>query len=132
MADSVRTILSRLEPISDKVVRRPLSEEELQALETAVGMQIPSCVRDYFSMVGLFQDLTAYGTSEYEVLDRLDLLRQNRQLLVKNFGESAANLFPFAADGAGNMITASEATDDVMLSFADHETLKVKGVGSFC
>ena len=132
MPDSVRAILSRLEPISDRVVRRPLTEEELQALETAVGMPIPSCVRDYFSMVGLFQDLTAYGASEYEVLDRLDLFRENRKFLLKNFGAPAANLFPFAGDSAGNIITTSETTDGAMLSFADHETLKIKTIGSFC
>ncbi len=132
MADSVRSILSRLEPISDKVTRRPLSEEEIQAIEAAVGMPIPSCAREYLRTIGLFQDLTTYGTSEYEVLDRLELFREDRKFLVQKFGQSAENLFPFAGNGAGDIIAIAEGPEGGMLFFADHETLEIKKVGPFC
>jgi len=82
--------------------------------------------------MGLFQDLTAYGTSEYEVLDCLDQFRKDREVLVKNFGQSAANLFPFAGDGAGDIIAVAEEPEGGMLFFADHETLEIKKIGSFC
>lgn len=132
MADSVRSVLGRLEPILDRVVRTPLREEEIHTLETTVGVPMPSCLREYFSIVGLFQDLTSYGTSEYEVLDRLDQFRGDRQLLVKNFGPSAANLFPFAGDGAGDIIAVAEAPEDGMLLFADHETHEIRRIAPFC
>lgn len=131
MADSVLSILSKLDPISDKLVWRPLSEDEIQALEAVVGVPMPSCLREYFHAVGLFQDLTAYGTSEYEILDRSDQFRESRQLLVKNFGQSAANLFPFAGNGAGDVIAVAEESSEGMLFFADHTTLEIRQIGSF-
>ncbi len=132
VADSVSGILARLEPISSSVVRTPLSAEEVHTLETTVGVPIPSCVREYLRTMGLFQDLTAYGTSEYEVLDCLDQFRKDREVLVKNFGQSAANLFPFAGDGAGDIIAVAEEPEGGMLFFADHETLEIKKIGTFC
>src|SRR5882724_8164643 len=132
MADSVRSILIRLDPISDKVIRTPLREEEIQALEAAVGVSMPSCALEYFRHVGLFQDLTAYGTSAYEVLDHLDQFREARKLLLKYFGPSAADLFPFAGDGAGDIIAVAEGAEGLMLFFADHETHEVKKIGAFC
>src|SRR2546425_130763 len=131
MADSVRAILGRLETISDKVTRRPLGEEELQALEKAVDMPMPSGVRDYFRVLGLFQDFTSYGASEYEVLDRAEEFRADRKFLVEKFGQSAANLFPFAGDGAGDIIAVAEGPDGGTLFFADHETHKIRRIGSF-
>lgn len=120
-----------LGPISGKVVRRPLCDDEIQALEAVVGVPMPSCLREYFHAVGLFQDLTAYGTSEYEILDRSDQFRESRQLLVKNFGQSAANLFPFAGNGAGDVIAVAKESSEGMLFFADHETLEIRQIGSF-
>jgi hypothetical protein len=131
MADSVQNILSRLEPISDKVTRRPLRDEEIQALEAAVGVPMPSCAREYFRNVGLFQDLTAYGASEYEALEHLDQFREDRKLLVRYFGPAAANLFPFAGDGAGDIIAVAEGAEGGMLFFADHETHEIKKIGAF-
>lgn len=130
MADSVRSILCKLDPISDKVVRRPLSEDEIRAIEAVVDMPMPSCLREYFRAVGLFQDLTAYGTSEYEILNQLDQFRESRQLLVKNFDQSS-NLFPFAGDGAGDVVAVAKESSEGMLFFADHETLEIRQMGSF-
>ena len=132
MPEPVRKILSRLEPISDKVVRRPLAEEEIQALEAAANSSLPSSVRDFFRIIGLFQDLTAYGTSEYEVFDRFHQFRKQREYLVANFDKSAVNLFPFADDGAGNVIAVAEGPEDDTLFFADHETHELRRIGSFC
>ncbi len=128
MPDSVHEILSRLEPISDKVVRRPLTEEELRALEAAASMRLPPCLRDFYQMVGLFQDLTSDGASEYELFDRVDQFREQRKYLVAHFANSASNLFPFAHDGAGDVIAVA---GDGTLYFADHETHELKRISSF-
>jgi hypothetical protein len=132
MPDPIRRILSRLEPISDKVVRRPLAEEEILALEATVDMPLPACVRDYFRTIGLFQDLTAYGTADYEVFDHLDQFRKQREYLTANFDKSTVNLFPFADDGAGNVIAVAGGTENDTLFFADHETHELRRIGSFC
>ena len=132
MPDSVGNILDRLEPILDKVVRRPLVEKEIQTLEAAAGSPLPSCVRDFYRAIGLFQDLTAYGASEYEVFDRFDLFRKQREYLIANFGKSAVNLFPFADDGAGNIIAVAEEPAGDTIFFADHETHELRRIGSFC
>ncbi len=131
MADSIRSILDRLAPIADKVILRPLSEAELEALEASVGMPMPSCAREYFALAGIFEDLTAYGTSDYEVIDRPDQFPQDRQFLLKHFGQPAADLFPFAGDGAGDIIAVAEGEEGGMLYFADHETAKIKKIGPF-
>jgi hypothetical protein len=64
MFSSITAILERLEPAKDFVIRRPLTEQELESLEQQVGLPIPTELREYFSLVGLFQDLTVYGRSE--------------------------------------------------------------------
>src|ERR1043165_9829524 len=43
MADLVLAILNRLEPIADKVTRRPLGEEEVQRLGTVRSQSSQSC-----------------------------------------------------------------------------------------
>lgn len=131
MADSVRTILARLEPIKGTVVFRPLNAEELQSLEREVGLPIPSALREYFGVVGLFEDLTARGNSDYEVFTRLNEFREMRQFLVREFGPPAANLFPFAGDGAGDVIAVKEGPEQAALFFADHETHKIREIGPF-
>ena len=131
MIDSVRTVLARLGPIKDRVVCRPLSADELESLEQEVGLSIPSALREYFDVVGLFQDLTLYGHSEYEVFMRVDEFPQARNYLVRNFGQPAEELFPFADDGAGNLIAAKEGPAQVKLFFADHETMEIKEIGPF-
>lgn len=132
MADSVRSVLSRLEPISHNVILTPLREDEIRALEAAVGLPLPSCAREYFRIVGLFQDFTDYEASEYEVFDNLEQFRESRQFLVKNFGPAASNLFPFADDGAGNIVAVAEEPGGGALFFADHEMHKISEIGPFC
>jgi hypothetical protein len=132
MIESVRTNLARLEPINDRVFRSPMTEEELTAIERDVGMAIPSCVREYFRLVGLRQDLNSYQASEYEVFEHAGELLEQRQFLLKNFDSSAAALFPFAGDGAGNVVAAAQGKDCCTLFFADHETGKITEIGTFC
>jgi len=117
MADSVQTILARLEPIKGTVVFRPLNAEALQSLEREAGLAIPSALREYFSVVGLFEDLTALGNSDYEVFTRLNEFREMRQFLVREFGPPAANLFLFAGDGAGDVIAVKEGPEQGYVVF---------------
>jgi len=41
-------------------------------------------------------------------------------------------LFPFADDGAGDIIAVADGPDGGMLFFADHETRKISEIGPFC
>jgi hypothetical protein len=131
MNESVQKILTRLEPIQQSVVRRPLSKEALASLEKETGLSIPHCLREYFQQVGLFQDLTT-GASEYELFERTEEFPSIRNWLLEHFGKAAEQLFPFAGDGAGNIIAAAPGKDCDRLFFADHETHELKEVGSFC
>jgi len=131
MSSSIKAILDRLEPTKDFVIRRPLTEQELNSLEQQVGLPMPSELREYFSLVGLFQDLTSYGGSEYELHEQIEDLALSRKNLVENFGHEAASLFPFAGDGAGNEIAVAEVEGKLKLFFADHETLKTTEIGLF-
>lgn len=113
------------------MITRPLSKPELDSLEEQVGLPMPSELREYYSSVGLFQDLTSYGSSEYEVHERAEDLTLSRKSLVENFGREAARFFPFAGDGAGNEIAVAEVEGKLKLFFADHETLKITELGFF-
>jgi len=55
-----------------------------------------------------------------------------RQFLVRNFGQPAANLFPFADDGAGDVIAVREDPEQATFVFCHHETLKITEIGPFC
>jgi hypothetical protein len=132
MSESVQKILARLEPIRQRVVRGPLNQEALASLEKETGLPIPRCLREYFLEVGLFQDLTTGSGCEYELFERAEEFPSIRKWLVEHFGKAAAELFPFAGDGAGNIIAAAPGKDCDRLFFADHETLELKEVGSFC
>jgi hypothetical protein len=112
-------------------MRRPLTEQELASLEQQVGLPIPCELREYFSLVGLFQDLTSYGGSEYEVHERIEDLTLSRKFLVENFGHEGARFFPFAGDGAGDEIALAEVEGKLKLFFADHETLKLSEIELF-
>jgi hypothetical protein len=131
MSSSIKATLERLEPVKDFVITRPLSEEELGTLEQQVGLPMPSELREYFSLVGLFQDLTAYGGSEYDVHERAEDLTLSRKFLVENFGREAARFFPFAGDGAGDEIAVVEVEGKLKLFFADHEAGKITEIGLF-
>jgi len=110
---------------------RPLTAGEISDLERQVGLVAPSAFREYLDQVGLFQDLT-HAASDYEVFDRVQEFVQARQFLQKNFDESATMLFPFAGDGAGDVIGAREIEGETLLFFADHETLEAEEIGTFC
>ena len=131
MGDSVPRILARLAPISDKVILTPLREGEISALEAAVELPMPLCLREYLSNVGLFEDLTLYDTCEFEILDNVDRFPEDRQFLVQHFGLAAAKLFPFAGDGAGNYVAVADEASGAKLFFADHETHKIREIGDF-
>jgi hypothetical protein len=132
MSESVQKLLAKLEPIQQRVVRRPLNEEALASLEKETGLPIPTCLREYFKQVGLFQDLTTGGASEYELFERAEEFPSSRKFLMEHFGKAGAELFPFAGDGDGNIIAAARGRGCDDLFFADHETLELKEVGSFC
>jgi hypothetical protein len=131
MSTSIKAILDRLEPVKDFVIRRPLTEQELKSIEQQVGLPIPGELREYFSLVGLFQDLTTYGGSEYEVDQRVEDLTLSRKALVENFCRDGASYFPFAGDGAGDEIVVAEVEGKLKLFFADHETLEIREIGLF-
>jgi hypothetical protein len=82
MIETVRTTLARLEAVNDRVFRSPMTEEELATIEREVGLAIPSCLREYFRLVGLRQDLTSYEASDYIVFERKEDLRMMRQFLL--------------------------------------------------
>jgi hypothetical protein len=108
-----------------------LSEQELDSLEQQVGLPMPSELREYYSLVGLFQDLTSYGGSEYEVHEHAEDLTLSRKFLVENIGGKGASLFPFAGDGAGDEIAVAVVDGELKLFFADHETRKITEIGLF-
>jgi hypothetical protein len=132
MIETVRTTLARLEPIKDRIFSAPMTGDELIALERDVALAIPSCLREYFRLVGLRQDLISYKESDYEVFAHAEDFREQRQFLIKHFGEAATLLFPFADDGAGNVVAVAEGQECCQLLFADHETLKLTEIGTFC
>ena len=131
MSSSIKAILDRLDPVKDFVIRRPLTEQELESLEQQVGLPIPDELREYFSLVGLFQDLTSYGGSEYEVYERVGDLTLGRKFLVEIIGGKATSYFPFAGDGAGDEIAVADVDGELKLFFADHETRKITEIGPF-
>ena len=148
MIESVRNTLARLAPIKDRVFLSPMTEGELVALERDVGLAIPSCLREYLRLVGLRQDLTPSGTSDdevyegedfhlhhasnYEVYERAEDFRLFRDFLTEHFGDAGSPLFPFADDGAGNVLAVAQGKDCCPLFFADHETLEIEELGRFC
>jgi hypothetical protein len=131
MPSAIKAILDRLNPVKDFVIRRPLSDRQLKSLQQQVGMPIPGELHEYFSLVGLFQDLTVYRRSEYEVHERTKDLILSRKFLVENIGGKAESLFPFAGDGAGDEIGVAEVDGKLKMFFADHETRNITEFGLF-
>lgn len=131
MSSSIKAILDRLDPVKDFVIRRPLTGQGLKSLEQQVGLPMPAELREYFSLVGLFQDLTSYGGSQYEVHEHVNDFTLSRKALVENFCRDGASYFPFAGDGAGDEIVVAEVDGKLKLYFADHETLEIREIGLF-
>jgi SMI1/KNR4 family protein SUKH-1 len=136
MIETVRNTLARVESVKDRVFLSPMTEDDLVSLEREAGLAIPSCLREYLRFVGLRQDLTRFGTSDDEVFEqvfeRAEDFRLCRDFLTEHFGDAASPLFPFAHDGAGNYLAVAQGKDCCPLFFADHETLKIEELGTFC
>ena len=133
MIASVRNQLERLIPVRETVILSPMSEDELKALEAAVGIPLPACLREYYRIVGLLQDLTSYSDeSEFELHESAAQVVEGRRAITTLFGAKADGLFPFADSGAGDPIAVGEGADCSQLYFLDHETRKIRKLGSFC
>ena len=135
MIETVRSTLARLERVKDRVFLSSMTEVDLGSLEREVGLAIPSCLREYLRIVGLRQDLNPFGTSDYEVYEpaehfevyeRVGDFRLHRDFLTEHFGDAASPLFPFAHDGAGDVLAVAEGKDCCPLLFADHKTKKIE------
>lgn len=119
----VPSILKRLEPYWDRVVRRPLSNEEIQAIEQEVNRPMPQCLRQFLGILGVFQNATP------------DFFAQKRdfveaaQFLPELLGPQAKEYFPFADDGAGdyNALRIGEPEDQIY--FIDHERRSAEPIG---
>jgi hypothetical protein len=111
--------LQPLEAHWDRIVRRPLSADELGTIERSVGLPIPACIRSYLQTIGLFTDL---ATVEIEPFDRLHEFGEQREYVVMLLGDDAAELFPIGHDGAGDVyVVPSADQDDPPILFVDHE-----------
>lgn len=109
--------LQPLEAHWDRIVRRPLSTDELGAIERSVGLPIPACVRAYLQTIGLFTDLT---TVNIKPIDQLDEFGEQRAYVVMRLGDDAADLFPIGHDGAGDVcVVTSAAQDDPPILLVD-------------
>lgn len=118
ISPTLRT-LQPLEAHWDRIVRCPLSTDELGAIERSVGLPIPACVRTYLQTIGLFTDL---ATVDIEPFERLDEFRDQFAYVVMLLGDDAADLFHIGHDGAGDVyVVTSAAQDDPPILFVDHE-----------
>jgi hypothetical protein len=125
MSLSVHEILAPLDPHWDRIVRSPLSADEVDDLGRQVGLRVPAVLREYLMEVGLFQDLT-WGASAIEVYDSTSRFVSAREFLSTLLPPKHADLFPFGGDGAGNefCLSAAEGASG-RTYFVDHERAKV-------
>jgi hypothetical protein len=129
MISRIDAAIAKLEPIKDRVLLRPLDEPEVIRLEGEIG-PLPSCLRRYYQRVGIFEDLTSYGASEFEVQHRFEAITDFAESLRDEVGDPSA--VPFGDDGAGNQIYVTPVTPCDRLFFFDRETRQVSEVGPFC
>jgi hypothetical protein len=78
------------------------------------------------------EDFGLHLALDCEVYQRAEGLRSTREFLTENFDDAASPLFPFADDGAGNVLAVAQGKDCCPLFFADHETLEIEELGTFC
>jgi hypothetical protein len=119
----VPSILRRLEPYWDRIVRRPLSNEEIQAIEQEVGRPAPQCLRQFLGTLGLFQDaIPEFFAQEQDLVEAA-------RFLPELLGPQAEDFFPFADDGAGdyNALRIGDPEDQVY--FIDHERRSAEPIG---
>lgn len=114
-----------LEPLSDhwdRLVRTPLSDEEIDDIESGVGVPMPPILREYLETVGLFQDFCLGGVPSIITFTKQGEFSEEYKFLLELLGEKEKHLFPFGGDGAGNVYALSNATpEDDRIVFADHE-----------
>lgn len=126
MSTIIKEILSPLDPHWDRIIRRPMSTKEIKDLQKLVGVPVPELFRDYLAQVGLFQDLTSWGSSPIEMYTSPAEFASARQFLSDFLKPSAPELFPFGGDGAGNeFCLPTDPTVPCRIHFFDHETGKV-------
>lgn len=103
-----------------------MSEAEVEDLASRVGLQVPPPLREYLLCIGLFQDLTHGGASNFEVFDTPQQFVQEREFLSEVLTPAQHDLFPFGGDGSGNVFAVSSSSKDgYPIYFVDHETGKV-------
>jgi len=127
MSSSIQDILAPLDPHWDRIIRRPLSSKEIDDLGRLVGLPVPQPLREYLREVGLFQDLTCWQASSFELYDDPGQFVSAREFLIQILPrQKAADLFPIGHDGAGNEFCLPSA-DGVpcRIHIVDHETGKV-------
>jgi hypothetical protein len=125
MPSKIQEILAPLDPHSDRIIRTPLSDEEVAEIEGEAEVTIPPPFREYLQHVGLFQDLT-WGASPFEVLDRPDDIVSGSRFLRELLAGKHDDLLPFGHDGAGNYFAlATDGGEPYRIHFVDHETGKV-------
>lgn len=132
MSQSAQKILAPLEGFWDRIIRRPMSNEEIADLERQVGLKAPVPLRDYLSIVGLFQDLTIGKASPFEVYDSPAEIASARKFLCQLLPADKQGLFPFGTDGAGNVFCLPTGSDTAcQFQFVDHETRKISRKKAF-
>ena len=123
---SIREILTPLEAHSDRIIRTPLTSEQVDHLERELALTIPACFREYLLQVGLFQDLSYWGASPFQLSDRTQHIIDDRRFLRELLAGKHDDLLPFGHDGAGNYFAlATSGGEPYRIHFVDHETRKV-------
>ena len=126
MNRTVAEILTPLDPHWDRIVRRPMSDAEIDALGELAGLSVPSKFRDYLSHIGLFQDLTYWDASDIQMYEKPSEFVSAREFLLEAFDPPLPHLFAFGEDGAGNLFCLPpEDGEACPILFADHETLEI-------
>jgi len=132
MNKTVAEILTPLDPLWDRIIRRPMSETEIDDLSNLVGLPVPKEFRDYLRHVGLFQDLTHWNVSSIEMFEKPEEFSSARAFLTETLIHPQPDLFPFGGDGNGNLFCLpSDEGKICSIHFVDHGTGKVKQQKAF-
>jgi hypothetical protein len=126
MTPSIQDILAPLAPHWDRIIRRPMSDKEINDLQKQVGLPVPAPLRAYLKEVGLFQDLTMWQASAIEVYTSPAEFVAARRHLLEILPSKKAEIYPFGEDGAGNVYGLPCSDDEACrIHFVDHETATV-------
>ena len=115
MPDLVINQIDRLTPFWDRIVRRPLSGEEIKSIEHGVGLPMPFGLQALLRRVGLFQDLFTH------LFETVDEFTMTSEFLIGLFGEQGSKLFPFATDGSGNYYCLSPGDSEERIVRVDQD-----------